>query len=728
MKTSGTVPVQTLLEHHDFVRRLARSLVRDEAAADDLAQETWLAVLESPPREARSLRGWFASVMRSRAANERRTLARRVVREAAVARNESDESEARVLERVETSQSLVAAVLALDEPYRSVVLLHHYDGLGAAEIARSRGVPEGTVRSHLSRGHALLRERLDRGYGERKTWLAALAPLASGVPTKTAFVGALSAKMVAWTAAALVLAALAPFAWRAMQGSGASSVGVAEPTQQDRDREFLASLAEPVTVRRPALTIEDARNANPVTTVSQVRTPPRVDVSVFSVDELLVLAEHAQNLACQRTLARDDDWPEALQSLAARNDTGIFWLLPLDRVPFEEFNPLGVRGGGAYYSFALRTHDYNQLPDLGLDQKTFSSNFTGSDVGFFLPLEFTTLLDVPTTIDGVPGFWDERSKERWAAMWATLPVEASSSHPEFRAELKRLGLTYSAPARAGGVYLLRSAHTADAADTLVAFQVTEVRDGATRIAWRRLAAPAIPEGPRNVETAPRLATGPAPTWMIEMDTASLLDTLAEIRRVAQQKLFVIEPEFTAQFAAFVAQPNSGLVRVLERNKFTRVVEKRGAGSFWSFATRDHDYGKEPDLLLEQDCLRSGFYGGAAGLLIDCGEVAIESIVKGGRVSPAGWTVERQDAWNFLWDVRPVPVEGRPGAKSLDEAARARRTELGLYGPKAHVGHTYLVRSNLSEEHDLIAAFEVVEHSETGITIVWRKLADFSNEK
>ena len=80
-------------------------------------------------------------------------------------------------------RALVDAVLALDEPYRSAVLLRYFEGLEPAEIARRRGVPAGTVRSHLSRGLAELRAALDRRHGgDTRTWCAALLPLAIESP------------------------------------------------------------------------------------------------------------------------------------------------------------------------------------------------------------------------------------------------------------------------------------------------------------------------------------------------------------------------------------------------------------------------------------------------------------------------------------------------------------------------------------------------------------------
>jgi DNA-directed RNA polymerase specialized sigma24 family protein len=62
---------EQLLEHRAFVQRLARELVRDAAAADDLAQEAWVRALERPPRMG-AARAWFRTVLANLAARERR--------------------------------------------------------------------------------------------------------------------------------------------------------------------------------------------------------------------------------------------------------------------------------------------------------------------------------------------------------------------------------------------------------------------------------------------------------------------------------------------------------------------------------------------------------------------------------------------------------------------------------------------------------------------------------
>lgn len=57
-------------------------------------------------------------------------------------------------------REVYSAVLALPGKYRAVIHLHYFEGLSVAEMAQTLNVPEGTVKSQLSRGRALLREIL----------------------------------------------------------------------------------------------------------------------------------------------------------------------------------------------------------------------------------------------------------------------------------------------------------------------------------------------------------------------------------------------------------------------------------------------------------------------------------------------------------------------------------------------------------------------------------------
>lgn len=177
-KQTTTPSLDELLAHAGWLRRLATQLVRDDAAADDLVQDTWTIALERPRRDGVPLGPWLATVLRNRARQLGRAGARRKHREQVVARHEALPSVGELSARAETSRDLVQHVLELPEAQREVVLLRHFEGLGSAKIAELLGVSDGAVRSRLARGHGTLRERLDAdACGDRSAWVARLALL-----------------------------------------------------------------------------------------------------------------------------------------------------------------------------------------------------------------------------------------------------------------------------------------------------------------------------------------------------------------------------------------------------------------------------------------------------------------------------------------------------------------------------------------------------------------------
>jgi RNA polymerase sigma-70 factor (ECF subfamily) len=61
--------------------------------------------------------------------------------------------------------ALVQALRTLDVDTRRVVVLHHVADLGTAEVAAELGIPEGTVKSRLSRARARLAALLEEREG-----------------------------------------------------------------------------------------------------------------------------------------------------------------------------------------------------------------------------------------------------------------------------------------------------------------------------------------------------------------------------------------------------------------------------------------------------------------------------------------------------------------------------------------------------------------------------------
>lgn len=223
------------------LRALARALVRGDADADDLVQDTVEATLRHPPALDRPLGGWLATVLRNRFRMDHRGDRRRDAREATAGElGDAPATPEALHERAELLSRLTAALTRLDEPLRTTVMLRYLDGRSAAEIARATSVPAGTVRWRLKTGLERLRAELD-GATPRDRWQRALLPLlptlpelAPGggtLPLASLVKGALAVKLgTKVILAVLALAGLAAF-FVVRRGSSTPDAPTPPPTQ-----------------------------------------------------------------------------------------------------------------------------------------------------------------------------------------------------------------------------------------------------------------------------------------------------------------------------------------------------------------------------------------------------------------------------------------------------------------------------------------------------------------
>ncbi len=135
--------------------RAAYLVVHDAAAAEDIAQEAFLAAVRNLDRfdRGRPFGPWLHRIVVNRAIDW--TRARQLRAEA-----ELQDTIPAVDEAGPLDDSLLAALAALPAEHRAVIVLRHLLEYTPGEIAELLGLPRGTVNSRLRRGLDSLKEQV----------------------------------------------------------------------------------------------------------------------------------------------------------------------------------------------------------------------------------------------------------------------------------------------------------------------------------------------------------------------------------------------------------------------------------------------------------------------------------------------------------------------------------------------------------------------------------------
>ena len=147
---------QDILSEIPRLRRYARALLSDRAAADDLVQDTleraWTRIAQW--QSGSNLRAWLFSIMHNLRVDQirRPDLSARAIEEddfeVPTRSTQNDRLEVRDLE---------LALSKLPEEQREILLLVALEEMSYGEIAATLEIPIGTVMSRLSRGRERLR-------------------------------------------------------------------------------------------------------------------------------------------------------------------------------------------------------------------------------------------------------------------------------------------------------------------------------------------------------------------------------------------------------------------------------------------------------------------------------------------------------------------------------------------------------------------------------------------
>lgn len=149
---------QRLVELIPRLRRYARALVGDRAGADDLVQDTleraWTKL--HLYRQGTDLRAWLFTVMHNVHVNRMRAtrLADPLGDDMPELASRGTQSDALLL------RDLDRAIARLPADQRAVLLLVTLEEMSYEEVARTLGIPIGTVMSRLSRAREKLRSMM----------------------------------------------------------------------------------------------------------------------------------------------------------------------------------------------------------------------------------------------------------------------------------------------------------------------------------------------------------------------------------------------------------------------------------------------------------------------------------------------------------------------------------------------------------------------------------------
>ena len=171
--------------HNQILYRTARSILKDEAEAEDAVQEAYLLAYRgmSGFRGDAKLSTWLVRIVVNEAIGRarRRRRGAQIIQLSGETREDSEAAEGNMnetlpeqpeaaAERAQTRQLLESKIDELPDAFRTVFVLRALEELSVEESAAALGIPEATVRSRFFRARGLLREALskeiDLAYGD----------------------------------------------------------------------------------------------------------------------------------------------------------------------------------------------------------------------------------------------------------------------------------------------------------------------------------------------------------------------------------------------------------------------------------------------------------------------------------------------------------------------------------------------------------------------------------
>ena len=193
-----------------------------------------------------------------------------------------------------------------------------------------------------------------------------------------------------------------------------------------------------------------------------------------------------------------------------------------------------------------------------------------------------------------------------------------------------------------------------------------------------------------------------------------IQSLREQLKVKEDELLAPSAEDRSRFAEFLSQRDTGIARLMPREKYRDKLTIREGGAYYSFTRLSNSYDADPQIALEQGILSTGFVGADFGFLTSLGDTPLEKI-----------DLASQAVTYLAEFVAPAPEpsardeQRRTGAGFINAGQTYRRSI------PAVINHTYILRSISYDRFDVLVAFRVVRKDTDGsLTLLWKKLKEF----
>lgn len=146
--------IELINENRLNIYRVAKGILKNEYDIEDAIQNTVIKAFEkiSNLKNDDLFRTWIIRILINECNDILRKNKRVVPLEDNIEKEKYDDKY--------ENMDLTNAVSSLNEDLRNITVLYYFEDMSTVEIAKLLGIPEGTVRSRLSRAREKLRERM----------------------------------------------------------------------------------------------------------------------------------------------------------------------------------------------------------------------------------------------------------------------------------------------------------------------------------------------------------------------------------------------------------------------------------------------------------------------------------------------------------------------------------------------------------------------------------------